>query len=177
MCAYVCLCIFICLELFHVSFRDLHPPNSSSRLLITKILRYLVSCHYFSLSFPGCCLLAALLQKLTAAVYYWSTLTSISAYKGMSHQNTVLEIFTHTNTLLHKWQKNRHTPYAFFSTSCWFFFVITMVTPPSLNDRNKTKGTEDKERGSLNLNQPSRLLLLCLFFPGTFLLCLLCHTS
>lgn len=126
MCAYVCLCIFICLEPFHVSFRDLHPPNSSLHLLITKILPCPVSCRYFSLLFPGCCLLPALLQKLTAAVYYWSTLTSISAYKGMSHQNTqtdtntVLELFTHTNTLLHKWQKNRHTPYAFFSTSCCF---------------------------------------------------------
>lgn len=51
-CVYVCLCIFICLEHFHVSFRDLHPPNSSSRLLITKILRSLVSCRYFSLSLP-----------------------------------------------------------------------------------------------------------------------------
>lgn len=51
-CVYVCLCILICLEHFHVSLRDLHPPNSSSRLLITKILRSLVSCRYFSLSLP-----------------------------------------------------------------------------------------------------------------------------
>ena len=73
-------------------FRDLRPPNSSSRLLITKILRSLASCLQFSRlplpvrpplpTFPSS------LQQLAAAGYYWSALTSISAYRGVSHQNT-----------------------------------------------------------------------------------------
>lgn len=111
----LCLCIFICLKLFHVSFRGLHPHNSSSRLLITKILHSLISCRYFSLSFPvvsfpPCCSSShsrwLLLVYININQCLWRDESPKHAQKTQS--------FTHTHTpyTLHAClpQKTTHTP-------------------------------------------------------------------
>lgn len=78
-------------------------------------------------------------QQLAVAGYYWSALTSISAYRGVSHQNT----HTCTNT------SYRHEPLAFFPPNIMLLFrwaPHNHGNAPSLNDRNKNKREGETKR-------------------------------
>lgn len=102
-------------------------------------------------SFPAvnsaaCRFLSALLspfpsssQQLAATGYYWSALTSISADRGVSHQNT----HTCTNT------SYRHESLLFFPTNIVLLFrwaPDNHGNAPSLNDRNKNKRERETKR-------------------------------
>lgn len=80
----VCLCIFIRSKLFHVPTRDFHPQNPPPT---PPHYQNPPLSHFLPPPLP------CLSQRLAAAGYYWSTLTSIRARWGMSHQKN-----THTNS-------------------------------------------------------------------------------
>lgn len=124
----------------------------------TEIYNLPIPPHYLNSSLPrflplfrpvvSCCLLPASLQQLTAAGYYWSALTSISAYRGMSHQNTHKKPQTQTQTpYAQVAQKHKLLIRCLLTSRC--FSSDNHGYAPSLNDRNKTKGTGDKEREKL----------------------------
>lgn len=149
------------------------------RFTLSKILLHASSLIKFvAPSFPACYfllshpILPSLLQQLLAAGYYWSILTSISAYRGMTHQNThthkntELDLFcAYKNTWHYHARLNAQKHSCFLLTSSRFLCSVTKL-------QEQGRAAKELKPHSLILKKPSSLLLLLLF---VFLPHILCH--